>query len=372
LADFGADVIKVEMPNGGDPSRGLGPYHDGEPLRWYSLGRNKRSITLDLHKQKGIELFLSLVTKSDVVIENFRTGTLAKWGLDYKTMKQANPKIVVSRVTGYGQTGPKSDLAGFGTPATAFSGMTYVTGYKDRPPVNPSFSLADYICGLYTAMSTMMALYYRDVQNGEGQEIDLSLYEGIFRMMESHVADYHKNGLVRERTPSISGSSSPGGTYETQDGKWVVLVCSTERTWEYLTKAMKRPDLLTNPLYLTMRDRVTNEKLLNEIVKTWVKSLDFGELKATVDKEGVPVNLVYNIKDIFNDPHYLARKDIIEMPHPRLGTIKMPGIVPKFSLTPGVVKWVGPELGAHNEEVYQGLLGLSTAEIAVLKRDGVI
>ena len=372
LADFGADVVKVEQPDGGDPFRRLGPYHNGEAMRWAAMGRNKRCITLDLRKEKGKELFLRLVAKSDAVIENFRTGTMDKWGLGYEQLKKANPKVVLTHVTGYGQTGPLKDVAGFGTPATAFSGMTYVTGFKDRPPVSPSFSLADYIAGLYAAMSTMMALYHRDVLNGKPQEVDVSLYEGIFRMMEIHCADYHKNGIIRQRTPKLAGTSSPGGTYETKDGKWVVLVCSTDRTWEYLTVAMKRPDLLTNPLYDTMKNRVANDASLDVIVKEWIAGYNFTELKDIVDREGVPVNLVYSIEDCFNDPHYQARNNIVEMAHPTLGSIKMPGITPVFSETPGEIKWAGPELGAHNLEVYQELLGLNSADIAALKAEGII
>ena len=372
MADFGADVIKVEMPDGGDPFRRLGPYHENEAMRFATMGRNKRCVTLDLRTEKGKELFLALVAKSDVVIENFRTGTMDKWGLDYETMKKANPKIIVSRVTGYGQTGPNAKSPGFGTPATAFSGMTYVTGYKDRPPVSPSFSLTDYISGLYTAMSTMMALYHRDALNGKPQEIDISLYEGIFRMMEIHVADYHKNGIIRQRTPKLSGTSSPGGTYETKDSKWVVLVCSTDRTYEYLTRAMGRPELLTHPLYSTMKNRVANDASMDEIVREWIASMNYAEMKDLVDREGVPVNLVFSIEDIFNDPHYQARENIVEMPHSTLGTIKMPGIVPRFSETPGEIKWVGPELGAHNDEIYQGMLGLSDEEYQLLKSERVI
>lgn len=372
MADFGADVIKVEQPAGGDPFRKLGPYYNGEAMRWAAMGRNKRCVTLDLRKPKGKEIFLALVKKSDAVIENFRTGTLDKWGLDYATLKQANPRIIVTRVTGYGQTGPYKDVAGFGTPATAFSGMTYITGYKDRPPVSPSFSITDYISGLYAAMSTMMALYHRDCLNGKPQEIDVSLYEGIFRMMEILCADYHKNGIIRERNPKLSGTSSPGGTYQTRDGKWVVLVCSTDRTWEYLTVAMNRPDLRTNPLYATMKDRVANDATLNEIVSAWIAGLDYEPLKQIVDKEGVPVNLVYSIADIFADPHYAARENILELPHPTLGSIKMPGVTPKFSETPGEVKWAGPELGAHNQAVYGELLGLGPDQITELKEAGVV
>ena len=372
MADFGADVIKVEQPDGGDPFRQLGPYHKGEPMRWAAMGRNKRCITLDLRKEKGKELCLALIEKCDVVIENFRTGTLQKWGLDYETMKKANPKIIITRVTGYGQTGPNAHTAGFGTPATAFSGMTYITGFKDRPPVSPSFSIADYISGLYAAMSTMMALYHRDCLSGAPQEIDVSLYESIFRMLEIPVADYHKNGIIKERTPKLSGTSSPGGTYQTKDGKWVVLVCSTDRTYEYLTRAMNRPDLLTNPMFCSMKDRVANDAAMNVVVSDWIASLNYAELKEIVDEAGVPVNLVYSIADIFEDPHYASRENIVEVPYSPLGTIKMPGIVPKFSETPGEIKWAGPLLGAHNTEVYQGLLGLDSNQLEKLKHEGVI
>lgn len=372
LADFGADVIKVEMPDGGDPFRRLGPYHEGEAMRFACMGRNKKSITLDLRKPQGKEILLELVAKSDVVIENFRTGTLDKWGLSYDKMKEKNPNVILSHVTGYGQTGPYKDVAGFGTPSTAFSGMTYITGYPDRPPVSPSFSLTDYIAGLYSALGVMMALYHRDVLNGKAQEIDVSLYEGIFRFMEILCADYDKNGIIRERKPKLSGTSSPGGTYATKDGKWVVLVCSTDRTWEYLTKAMDRPDLLVNPLYISMKERVRNDASLDDIVRAWINELDYADLKQTVDREGVPVNLVYSIEDIFNDPHYKARNNILEMPHPTLGSIKMPGITPVFSETPGEVRWVGPELGAHNKEVYADLLGFDEDRLNNLKSEGVI
>ena len=372
LADFGADVIKVEMPDGGDPFRRLGPYHEGEAMRFACMGRNKKSITLDLRKPQGKDILLELVSKSDVVIENFRTGTLDKWGLGYDKLKEKNPNVILSHVTGYGQTGPYKDVAGFGTPSTAFSGMTYITGYPDRPPVSPSFSLTDYIAGLYSALGIMMALYHRDVLNGKAQEIDVSLYEGIFRFMEILCADYDKNGIIRERKPKLSGTSSPGGTYATKDGKWVVLVCSTDRTWEHLTKAMDRPDLLVNPLYISMKERVRNDASLDDIVRAWINELDYADLKQTVDREGVPVNLVYSIEDIFNDPHYKARNNILEMPHPTLGSIKMPGITPVFSETPGEVRWVGPELGAHNKEVYADLLGFDEDRLNNLKSEGVI
>lgn len=370
LADFGAEVIKLEMPGKGDPFRSLGPYHDGEGVRWPAMGRNKKSITLDLHYEEGKKLFLELVSKSDVIFENFRTGTLDKWGLSMETLREANPDIVVVRVTGYGQTGPYKSKAGFGTPVTAFSGMTYITGYPDKPPVSPSFSLTDYIAGLYAAMSAMMALYHRDALKGKGQEVDVSLYEGIFRMQEILVADYFTNGVIRERKPKLSGTSSPGGTFRTKDGKWVVLVCSTDRTFEYLTRAMKRPELMEK--YAKNIDRLRDDAYMDEIITEWMGSKDYSELKEICDREGVPVSLIYSIEDIANDPQYAARNDIIEMPHKHFGTIKMPGITPVFSETPGEIKWIGPELGEHNEEIYGGLLGVSSEQMEKLKEQNII
>ena len=247
LGDFGAEVIKVEMPGKGDSARGMGPLYNGESLRWPTFSRNKKTITLDLRKAEGRDIFLKLVEKSDIIFENFRTGTFDKWGLDYETLKKHNPKIILIRITGYGQTGPYSQLAGFGTPCTAFSGLTGITGYPDRPPVNPPISLADYVAGLYGAYAALMCLYYRDVKKGEGQEVDVSLYEGLLRMLEGHIGDYDKTGRVKQRTPGITGSASPSGTFQTRDGKWAVLVCSTDRTFEYLAEAIGRKDMLEDP-----------------------------------------------------------------------------------------------------------------------------
>nr|WP_246050067.1 CoA transferase [Aquibacillus sediminis] len=373
LGDFGAEVIKVELPGKGDPLRSLGPFSEKEPLRWSGLSRNKKSITLDLHKEEGKEILKKLVSKSDVIIENFRTGTLEKWGLGYEELKKINPNLIVSRVTGYGQTGPYSNKAGFGTPATAFSGFTYLHGYPDRPPISPSFSLTDYITGIYVAFSTMIALYYRDViEDGKGQYIDVSLYESVFRMLEFLVADYDQNGLIKERTPGLSGHSAPAGTFETRDNHWVVLVTSSDRTFERLTQAMGREDLLNNEKFSTNSVRLKYFDQTNKIVADWIKTKNRDELQKLLDDYGVPISPIYSIEDIFEDEQYKQRENIIEVDHPRLGKIKMPGIVPKFSETPGSVKHVGPDLGEHNEEVLTSLLGYDCDEIRNFKKNSVI
>ncbi len=372
LADFGADVIKVEMPGSGDPFRQMGPFYQGRAMRWATMGRNKRSVTMDLRMAEGKDLFLKLIAKSDVLVENFRVGTLDKWGLDLATLRAANPRLVVARLTGYGQTGPYAAKAGFGTPLTAFSGMTYITGYKDRPPVSPPFSLLDYVAGLYLHAGIAMALYSRDVLGGPPEEIDVSLYESVFRMLEGVVADYDKNGKIRERTPGLEGGASPTGTFETKDNQWVVIVASTQRTWEYLAAAMGRNELIDDPLYRENKNRVANNESLLRIVTEWVGSLSYAELQRILDDAGTPCNKIYSIRDIFKDPHYAERNDIVEVPHPGFGAIKMPGIFPKFRENPGEIKWAGPELGEHNQDVFGSLLGLTEAEQKVLRQKGAI
>ncbi|GAJ99862.1 CaiB/BaiF CoA-transferase family protein [Geomicrobium sp. JCM 19055] len=372
LSDFGAEVIKVEMPCKGDSLRSMGPFKDGEPLRWPGLARNKKSLTLDLHHEEGQKILKQLVRESDLIIENFRPGTLEKWNLSYEQLKQYNEKVIMIRVTGYGQTGPYSPKAGFGTPATAFSGYTYLQGYSDRPPISPSFSLLDYITGVYVAFAACAALYYRDAQGGEGQIVDIGLYESMFRMMEFLVADYDQNEVVKERSPGLSGHSSPAGTFQTKDGHWLVLVTSSDSTFARLAKAMNRDDMLKDERYYTNSVRLERFEETNGIVADWVKLWNRQELLAHLDEYGVPISAINSIEDIFSDPHYKARENIIEMSHPRLGNVKMPGVVPKFSETPGKVTNVGPDLGEHNEEILTDMIGLKEDKIQALKQQGVI
>jgi formyl-CoA transferase len=373
LADFGADVIKVELPGSGDSSRALLPQAEGVSVRWASLNRNKRCVTLDLKAEAGRALFLKLVGESDLILENFRPGTLDRWGLDDATLRRANPGIIVVHISGYGQSGPYRDLAGFGTPATAFSGVTYLMGYPDRPPVSPPFSLADYVAGMTGALAGLMALYHRDVhQDTAGQEVDVSLYEPLFRMLEFLPAEFDIDGTVRERRPGVSAGASPAGTFQTSDGKWVVLVTSTERTWQRLPQAIGRPELLDDPRFATNVDRVRHNEPLMRVLTDWFGSRTYAEAKAALDTAGCPVSLVYSIRDIVEDPHYAQRENIVEVSHPTLGRLKMPGIVPRFSRTPGAVTFAGPDLGAHNHDVFGELLGLSAEEIDRLSADGTI
>lgn len=370
LADFGAEVIKVEMPGRGDSFRAMGPLKDGVSIRWPSMGRNKKSVTLDFHYEEGKELFLKLVAKSDVIFENFRTGTLEKWGLGMDVLRKANPDIIVTHVTGYGQTGPNAKLAGLGTPLQAFSGMTYMQGYPDRPPVSPPFALADYIAGLNAAMGTMIALYHRDAMKGKPQEIDVSLYEGIFRMEEAMIAQYDLFGTVRERSPMPSGASCPIGTFETKDHRYVIIVCSTNPVFWHLCDAMERPDW--RPKYDLAKDRLADPKPIMDAVTEWVASLTYDELKTRCDKAGVPISSIYSMKDIFEDPQYAARHDIVDVPCEEFGSVKMPAVCPVLSETPGQIKWAGPKIGAQNQEIYGDLLGLDEHELALLQEKGII
>ncbi|MFJ6412297.1 CaiB/BaiF CoA transferase family protein [Terribacillus saccharophilus] len=372
LGDFGAEVTKVEIPGRGDTSRSVGPFKGDEPLRWPGLSRNKKSLTLDLHKTAGVEIMKKLAAAHDILVENFRPGTLEKWGVGYDVLKEINPNLIMIRVSGYGQTGPYREKAGFGTPATAFSGYTYLQGFTDRHPVSPPFSLTDYICGIYVAFAAVTALYHRDTkESGSGQMIDVALYESVFRMMEFLVAEYDQLGKIRERSPGLAGHSSPSGTFRTKDDHWVVLVTSTDTTFNRLAAAMNRSDLLADTRYHTNASRLENNDSINQIVGDWINDHPREALLKKLDDVGVPISPVLSIADIFENEQYKARENIVEVKHPRLGNIKVPGIVPKFEKTPGSIRSVAPDLGEDNEEILKGL-GYSPQEIEALKQNEVI
>jgi formyl-CoA transferase len=373
LADFGADVIKIELPGGGDPVRAMAPARDGVSLTWAVLSRNKRAITLDVRTSEGRDLLLQLAGRSDVLFENFRPGTLDRWGLDAATLRQANESLIIVRVSGYGQTGPHRDKAGFGTPATAYSGLTYMTGFPDQPPVNQPFPLADYTTGVFAAMAAVMALYHRDARGGAGQEVDIALYESLFRLIETVVPAYDQLHVVPERRGNAMGVASPVGTFATSDGRWVVLTASTERTWLRFCEVIGHSDLQNDPRFATNERRVEHNDALHEIVSAWFATTDRDTAIALLDAAGVPASPINSIADIFEDEHYAARHNIIEVDHPVLGTLRMPGIIPHFSATPGSVRHPGAhEPGAFNAAVFGELLGLSDEEQRRLRASGVI
>lgn len=373
LADLGAEVTKVELPGTGDTSRHVGPFCGKEPLRWPGLNRNKQCMTLDLRKEEGRGIFLNLIKKYDILIENFRPGTLERWGLGADVLMEANPGLILVRISGYGQTGPYSGRAGFGTPATAFSGYTYLQGYPDRPPVSPSFSLTDYVAGVYAAFGALAALHHRESSpDRRGQVVDVSLYEGIFRMMEFLVAEYDKLGKVRERAAGLTGHSAPSGTFQTADGHWIVIVTSTDSTFNRLAQAMGREEMTSDPRYSTNAERLKRADEVNGMVREFVASRSRQEILELLDAHGVPASPIYSIRDIMEDPHYKARENVVELPHPRLGTLKVPGVFPKFSRTPGAIHTLGRDLGQDTCAILQTELELSQEQIEDLKARGVI
>ncbi|MBI4507176.1 MAG: CoA transferase [Chloroflexi bacterium] len=371
LGDFGAEVIKVELPGSGDGLRRFPPFADDVSLHFAATGRNKKAITLDLRAPRGRELFLRLLAQSDVVVENFLPGTLESWGLSEDVLREVHPGLVLLRISGYGQTGPYRMRHGFGTTCQAISGLTYLSGYPDRPPVNPPYSQADYIAGLFGALGVMFALYHRDARGGRGQTIDLGLYEGTFRLLEFLPAEYLKLGILRERTPGpLSGA--PVGIYQTADGKWVVVTVSADRIFQRFCQAIGRPELAEDPRYATNDRRAEHREDLDGITQEWVGARPLATVVAALDGAGVPTSPVYSIADIVTDPQYQARENIVTAEDPRIGPVPMPNVVPRLSRTPGSVRRAAPRVGEHNEEVYCGLLGLGRAELETLRAERVV
>ncbi|HEY8477718.1 MAG TPA: CoA transferase [Chloroflexota bacterium] len=372
LGEFGAEVVKVELPGGGDSLRQLGRRLGHSSLWWAQEGRNKRSITCDLRKPEGQEIVRRLVAVSDVLVENFRPGTLERWNLGYEELAKINPGLIMARISAYGQTGPLSPKPGFGRVAHAFSGLTYLAGYPDRPPVIPGTpSIADYLSGAFAAFGVLAAKIHRD-RTGEGQVVDVALYESVFRILEDVAVVYDKFGLVRERQGPDHENSVPHNHYPTRDGKWIAIACTNDRMFQRLMKAMGREDLAEDPAYATMERRLERRAEIDRLVAEWTASMPQAEVLAVLDEAEVPSGPIYSIADIFQDAHYRARESIVEVPDPELGSLRMPAVVPRLSKTPGVVRHLGPRLGEHTEEVLRELLGYSAEEVARLRDAGVV
>ncbi len=372
LADFGADVIKVELPGIGDSMRHWTPMKDGRSLWWKVIGRNKRLITLTLSKPRGQELFRELVRTADVIIENYRPGTFERWGLGYEALSKINPKLVMVRVSGFGQTGPYAKRGGYGTIAEAFSGIPSFTGFPDRPPTLPGFPMADSVASTFAAMSAMFAIYNRDHGDGRGQEIDVSLYEPLFRLVESQVIGFDQLGIIKQRQGNRLAEDSPRNTYETSDGRWIGISASSQRTFERLATAIGLPELISDPRFADNASRCTNDVALDVAIARWFKQRDCDEIMTLFEKAEVVAGPVLNIGDIVKDPHYLARGNIVSVPDDDFGSVRMQGVVPQFQSTPGEVRHAGRALGADNRAVFVEELGLSQEEFAALQAEGVI
>jgi crotonobetainyl-CoA:carnitine CoA-transferase CaiB-like acyl-CoA transferase len=371
LADFGATVIKVEEPRAGDPMRHIGPFEQGESLWWNVEARNKKSVTLDLKQPAGRALMLQLVAQADAVVENFRPGALARLGLAYEDLKQVNPRIVLLSISGFGQTGPNSARAGYDRIAQAFGGLLHISGFADRPPVRPGVSIADYQAALFGALSLMMALHHRDAHAGQGQHIDLALYEAVYRFTDVLTTAYDRLGTVRQREGNLGRAAAPGDHFPTRDGRYLVLTISHDAMFRKLCEAMGKAELACSDRYATHELRWRSLEEINRVVGDWILSQDVDALCRTLEAHGLAYSLALSIDAICADPHYRARENIQTVAHPRLGALRMQGVGPKFSESPAAALQPAPSLGQHNREVLQGL-GVDEPTLAQLARDGVI
>lgn len=372
FADFGAEVIKVEVPERGDTVRDIGPFVDGECLYWQVEARNKKSVTLNLRDPQGQALLCEMVKHADAVVENFRPGTLEKWNLGFEELRKHNPKLIMLRISGFGQTGPYRERAGYDRIGLAFGGLMGITGYPDRPPVRSGTSTADYQTALMGAFSLMMAIYHRDQMGGEGQEIDLSMYESIIRFTEVLVPEYDRLGVVRERRGNKHFAAAPGEHFQASDGRYLILTVSADAGFRRLCQAMGRADWLEDPRYATHSSRWEHVDELNGILAQWIATQPVDQLCAALDAAKLAYSFIYSIDDIMRDPHYAARGSIATVEHPRIGPVKMAGVFPRFSHVEQKAIAPAPDLGEHNAEYYSRVLGLSPERIQALTEQGVI
>lgn len=374
LGDFGADVIKVEHPKLGDSLRSLGATKDGVPLWWKVTNRNKKCVTLDLSKPEGQTLLKELIVDADVLTENFRPGTLEKWGLGWDVLHGVNPRLVMVRVSGFGQTGPYKDRPGFGTLAEAMSGFAHITGQPDGPPTLPGYGLADSMAGQFGTWAVMFALYERDHKSGRGQMLDLSVMEPIFTTTGDQALAYDQLGVVQQRTGNrVPSIGAPRNVYRARDGVWLALSANAPALAKRVFAAIGRPELNDDPRFADNRARIANIDEVDAIVGGWIAERGAAEVLATFDEYECACVPVYDIAGIFADPHVRARETITTVEDPELGPVRMQNVVPKFSRTPGRVRWPGPtDMGQHNREIYCGRLGLSDARLAELQAQEVI
>ena len=371
LADHGAEVIKIEAPGHGDPMRTWGPQKRGEPSVWWPvIGRNKKAITLDLRQDDGQSLFKELACKSDVVIENFRPGTLEKWNCGWEVLSALNPRLIMARVSGYGQTGPYSQRAGYGGIGEAMGGLRYIVGEPDRPPSRVGISIGDSLAGVHACMGVLAALHHRE-RTGLGQVVDAAIYESVLNMMESLVTEYDQLGHVRERSGAILPRIAPSNVYPTRDG--IVMIGANQDTvFARLCTAMQSPALASDERYRDHVARGTNQQELDAVIAQWTATLGTRELLDLLEKHGVPSGLIYRTADMLDDPHFHAREAIVSTPHPRFGTLRMQNVAPRLSASPGSIRTPAPEIGQHNDEIYRGLLGIDPAAIAAHRANAVI
>ncbi|OCA91804.1 CaiB/BaiF CoA transferase family protein [Pseudobacillus wudalianchiensis] len=352
FGEFGAEVIKVEDPKNGDSLRNWRIVHKGTSLWWYVHARNKKSVTINLREQDGQELVRELAKEADVVIENFRPGTLERWGIGYEDLKKVNPSIIMTRISGYGQTGPYRDKAGFGSVAESMGGLRYLTGFPDRPPVRVGLAIGDSIAGLYAVTGTLMALRARDIDpSRKGQCVDVALTESVFSLLEGVLPEYDLTGIVRERTGATLEGIAPSNTYMCSDGKYIVIAANSDNIFKRFALVMGHADLAENPAYSNNQGRAEHSEYLDEVIEEWTKQHTQKEVQQMLDEAGVPAGPIYSIEDIVQDEQFQARDMLQTVTLPDGENVLVPGIVPKLSETPGEISWIGPSLGQHNDEI---------------------
>jgi formyl-CoA transferase len=369
--DFGAEVIKVEQPKVGDPMREWGrekPH--GKSLWWPVVARNKKSVTLNVREAEAQEILRDLIKRSDILIENFRPGTMEKWGLGYDVLSEINPKLIMIRVSGFGQTGPRSTEAGFGSIGEAMGGLRYVIGEPDRPPARAGISIGDSLAATFAALGGLMALHSMK-RTGHGQVVDSAIYEAVLAMMESLVTEYDKANYIRERTGAILPNVAPANAYTCSDGM-VLIAANQDTVFRRLAEAMGRLELAEDPRYATHSARGAHQVELDKLIDDWTRTMTVEAAIWLMNKFGVPVGRIYRAPDMLVDEHFAAREAIVRIPHKIFGSLAMQNVAPKLSATPGQVRSVGPELGEHNDEIYRGMLGFDDAKMAELLKRGII
>lgn len=371
LAEFGAEVVKIEAPEGGDQLRQWRKMYDGTSLWWYVQARNKKSVTVNLRVPEGQEIVRELARDADIVVENFRPGQLEKWNIGWEQLSAINPKLIMVRLSGYGQTGPYRDRPGFGVVAEAMGGMRYVTGYPEQPPVRLGISIGDGLASLHGVIGAMMALHHRTANGGKGQVVDVALYESVFNMMESFIPEFDVLGFKRERAGNALPGITPSNTYATRDGKFVIIGANNDAIFKRMMLCAQRPDLADDPALATNSGRVPRAQELDQAIGDWTQQHDLADVLAALEKAEIPAGRVYDPEDIVNDAHYAARKMIEQWKLPDGKPMRIPAVTPKLTDTPGGTRWLGPKLGEHTDEVLTAL-GYGAERQRALRERGII
>jgi len=371
MAEFGADVIKIESPQGGDPLRQWRKLHNGTSLWWYVQARNKKSITVNLKKEAGQEIIRQLIKDTDILIENFRPGAMEGWNLGWEQLSAINPGLIMVRISGYGQTGPYRDRPGFGAIGESIGGLRHLSGQPGQAPVRVGVSIGDSISALHGVMGALMALHHRSTNSGKGQVVDVALYESVFNLMESLLPEYDMFGFIRNRSGASLPGITPSNTYMCRDKKYVVIGANADSIFKRMMLAIGRSDLANDPELVHNDGRVKRTKELDDAIAAWTTQHNLEDVLAALDRAEVPAGKIYDIADITSDPHYKAREMILQFELPDGCSLKLPGIVPKLSQTPGKTHWVGPRLGEHTTEILSSL-GYDQAAQLALKQQGVI